>query len=243
MKIINFTILLLTIFEPYGKTYQEKSSTKTKNEINIGNQIWMNSNLNVDHFRNGDIIPQAKNGDDWDKALYKQQPVWCYYRYNTQNGIRFGKIYNIYALEDNRGLAPKGWHIPSKSEWRELFFVQIFHPTYVESHSIPSEKFKSRTGWSSYSNCSRCDLIDGNGTNETGFNVLPGGCYNYYGFKISEGTGFWSVTAEPKSCGNEHLKPGHLRSKYVVLVTTINGGINESCGNINDGYYIRCIKD
>ena len=30
-------------------------------EIKIGNQIWMNKNLDIDQFRNGEIISQAKS--------------------------------------------------------------------------------------------------------------------------------------------------------------------------------------
>ena len=31
-------------------------------------------------------------------------------------------MYNWYALSDPRGLAPKGYHLPTYSEWLELLF-------------------------------------------------------------------------------------------------------------------------
>ncbi|MBK7522649.1 MAG: fibrobacter succinogenes major paralogous domain-containing protein [Saprospiraceae bacterium] len=35
-------------------------------------------------------------------------------------GGKFGKLYNWYAINDPRGLAPQGWHIPNDEEWTTL---------------------------------------------------------------------------------------------------------------------------
>ena len=34
----------------------------------IGTQTWTTSNLNVDHFRNGDVIPEVTTHEQWQKA-------------------------------------------------------------------------------------------------------------------------------------------------------------------------------
>jgi len=60
-----------------------KSSTLNKidppKEVIIGTQVWMVENLNVDKFRNGDPIPEAKTNEEWEKAMENKQPAWCYY--------------------------------------------------------------------------------------------------------------------------------------------------------------------
>ena len=82
-------------------------------EIKIGSQIWMSRNLNVEKFLNGELIREVKTNEDWFKARQQKQPAWCYYKNDKAFGDRFGKLYNWYAVNDPRGLAPKGWHIPS----------------------------------------------------------------------------------------------------------------------------------
>ena len=73
--------------------------------------------MNIDQFKNGDIIPEVKSEDDWKEAGENGQPAWCYYENAPENGEKF---YNWYAVNDPRGLAPKGFHIPSHEEYRQL---------------------------------------------------------------------------------------------------------------------------
>ena len=84
--------------------------------VKIGNQVWISENLNVSAFRNGDPIPEAKTYEEWDSAREKGTPAWCYYENDPENGKKYSKLYNWYAVNDPRGLAPEGWHIPSKDE-------------------------------------------------------------------------------------------------------------------------------
>lgn len=64
------------------------------NEVTIGNQVWMAENLNVDKFRNGDPIPEAKSNEEWEAAGVNKQPAWCYYDNDSANGAKYGKLYN-----------------------------------------------------------------------------------------------------------------------------------------------------
>ena len=89
--------------------------------VKIGEQVWMNKNLDVTHFRNGDTIIESQNIEEWYQALRDKKPAWCYYEFKDENGKRDGKIYNVYALIDERGLAPSGFHISSKNEWLILY--------------------------------------------------------------------------------------------------------------------------
>lgn len=88
--------------------------------ITIGKQVWMLNNLNVDKFRNGDPIPEVTTNEEWQDAEDNEQPAWCYYGNDPINGNEYGKLYNRHALNDPRGLAPLGYHIPSEKEWDAL---------------------------------------------------------------------------------------------------------------------------
>ena len=77
----------------------------------------MLKNLDVSKYRNGDDIPQVTDATTWANLT---TGAWCYYENNTANGTVYGKLYNWFAVNDPRGLAPSGWHIPSQAEWVTL---------------------------------------------------------------------------------------------------------------------------
>ena len=62
--------------------------------VKIGEQIWMNKNLDVTHFRNGDTIIESQNIEEWYQALRDKKPAWCYYEFKDENGKRLVKINN-----------------------------------------------------------------------------------------------------------------------------------------------------
>ncbi|MCO5252171.1 MAG: fibrobacter succinogenes major paralogous domain-containing protein [Candidatus Kapabacteria bacterium] len=83
----------------------------------IGNQTWMTRNLDVSHYRNGDKIPQVQDPQEWDKLT---TGAWCYLHNDPKNVELYGKLYNFWAVNDPRGLAPVGWRVPSDDDWKEL---------------------------------------------------------------------------------------------------------------------------
>jgi uncharacterized protein (TIGR02145 family) len=89
-------------------------------EIKIGDQIWSAENLNVNTFQNGDLIPQAVNINDWINSGLKMEPCWCYYQNDVAKGRKFGKLYNWFAVNDSRKLAPYGWEIPTGQDFTQL---------------------------------------------------------------------------------------------------------------------------
>ena len=102
-------------------------------------------NLDVDRFRNGDPIPHAQTEEEWLYAGENGQPAWCYYDNDPKNGKKYGKLYNWYAVNDYRGLAPKGYHIPSDEEWSVL-------TRFLGGVYIAGDKMKSTTGWDNNEN-------------------------------------------------------------------------------------------
>src|SRR5262245_42075520 len=100
--------------ESTTQTLSSDASELGAGAVKIGKQVWKIKNLNVSHYRNGDPIPQVKNNAKW-AAL--TTGAWCWYNNDSANGAVYGKLYNWYAVNDPRGLAPEGWHIPSDGEW------------------------------------------------------------------------------------------------------------------------------
>ena len=103
-------------------------------------QEWFADNLNVSCFRNGDPIQQAQQQNDWLEVCEKGIPAWCYYEENEN----FGKIYNLAALMDTRGLAPEGYQIPNFIDFSILGFnAQEYSPPDLNVLSYSAENYRS----------------------------------------------------------------------------------------------------
>ncbi|MFA6979183.1 MAG: FISUMP domain-containing protein [Ignavibacteriaceae bacterium] len=110
-KKIVVALFLIIVFASAVKYYLDKHPfERIENE-------WMTKNLNVDHYGNGDTIPEVSDPKKWEKL---KTGAWCYYDNEPENDQQYGKLYNWYAVNDTRGLAPKGWHIPSNKEFEKL---------------------------------------------------------------------------------------------------------------------------
>ncbi|MCF7815049.1 MAG: fibrobacter succinogenes major paralogous domain-containing protein, partial [Candidatus Cloacimonetes bacterium] len=83
----------------------------------LGDQEWMAENLKVTHYRNGDPIPNVTTNSTWAGLSTN---AYCYYDNDPANGDTYGALYNWYAVDDARGLAPEGWHVPTDAEIMEL---------------------------------------------------------------------------------------------------------------------------
>ena len=114
--------------------------------IKIGNQIWMNKNLNVSTYRNGDIIPEIK-----DPKIFSKMTIgaWCYYNNDPEYGKIYGKLYNWYAVNDPRGLAPVGFHVPDDRDWNKLMKKlggASFAGGKLKENGIINQSFNSNLG-------------------------------------------------------------------------------------------------
>jgi uncharacterized protein (TIGR02145 family) len=155
--------------------------------VRIGNQEWMTKNLDMDRFRNGDLIPHIESDEEWKEAGKNGQPAWCYYDNNPENGRKYGKLYNWFAVTDSKGLTPEGWHVPSDEEWTSLV-------EYLGKDAA-SYKMKSIEGWVEWEDLDG-EIQKGAGDNSSGFNSLPGGfrCSGRSFCNISSYSHFWSST-------------------------------------------------
>ena len=199
-----------------GKEAAPTVGEEANPEVTIGQQVWMTKNLTVATFRNGDPIPEAKTDAEWQAAGENQQPAWCYYENESTNGTKYGKLYNWYAVNDPRGLAPEGYHVPTDAEWTQL-------SDYLGGEDVAGKKMKSTSGW----------IENGNGSNESGFNGLPGGSRFYNGTFNSLGSlGYWWSASE--------VVTDYAYYRYLYHVNDDLFRLNLSKG---EGFSVRCLRD
>jgi uncharacterized protein (TIGR02145 family) len=251
MRSINkfYLFLLITLFS----NLQIKSQVNTKL---IGDQIWMTSNLNVTKFQNGDPIFEAKTKAQWIKASEDKKPAWCYYKNNAQYGTNYGKLYNWYAVNDPRGLAPKGWHISSDSEWKEMIaFLQ-------KDIKDVNEALKSKTGWIQYESGghevgSDCYYCKGTGQLYSKFSYKYISCAYCYGtggdrryikkrILSGNGTNTSGFSAKP---GADRFDDGDfsdgigLFAMWWLASDSSSDGINAKCIYIDNDFYTPQIEN
>jgi hypothetical protein len=89
--------------------------------IKLCNLTITKMNLNTDKYRDGSAIRHASTNQEWIDANNKKEGAWCYYSGSTQYGAQYGKLYNWYAINNSRGLAPNGWRIPTDKEFDEIW--------------------------------------------------------------------------------------------------------------------------
>lgn len=122
--------------------------------VQIGTQVWMKENLKAAHYRNGDIINNVTDNTAWASL---STGAWCYFNNSTSNaGV--GKLYNWYAVNDSRNIAPSGWHVATNADWVVL-------ETYLGDAATAGGKLKETgtTHWLSPNT---------GATNSVGFNAI-----------------------------------------------------------------------
>ena len=155
--------------------------------INIGDQWWMAENLKVTHYRNGDAIIHASTNAYWESV---GAGAYCRYNNVDSNITKYGLMYNGYAVDDSRNVAPAGWHVPTDDDWKQLEMYLGMSSSEADDTgwrgTDEGSKLKATSGWNE----------DGNGTDESGFSALPGGQRFYNGTYQFEGIMgfFWTST-------------------------------------------------
>lgn len=181
----------------------------------IGSQQWMEKNLEVTTYRNGDLIPEVSDATAWSNLT---TGAWCWYNNDPANGAIYGKLYNWYAVADPRGLCPTGWHVPTIAEWTSLL-------TTLGGDAVAGGKLKSTsTRWTSPNTSA---------TNSSGFGALPGG-YRYYfaSFNVISNNGCWWSASEYNA----------TVATYLLLGYTYGNGYLFN-GDKKYGYSVRCVRD
>ena len=188
-----------------GNTYQT---------VSICDQTWTKSNLNVSHYRNGDLIPHVTDLTQWPNLT---TGAWCYYQNNSANGPIYGKLYNWYAVTDPRGIAPQGWHVPNRTEVQSLIYC-------LGGEDVAGGKMKSITTlW-------RTPNLGAN--NSSGFTSLPGGTVRS-GFSLEgRDADYWTTSVNGTNSNPvAYTNTYNLTNCYTYTTDSYAG------------FSIRCIKD
>lgn len=182
----------------------------------IGTQTWMAENLKVTHYRNGDTILNVAERIEWKDLNYG---AFCFYGNDSIYDEIYGLLYNWFAVDDNRNIAPEGWHVPSDTEWQILI-------DYLGGDAVAGGKMKD-------SGTRHWISPNEKATNEYGFTALPGGyrTENADYFDVFYCCHFWSSTDSSGALAwNRYLN-------------TFCGIVYRLQLDKKRGFSIRCVKD
>ena len=198
--------------------------------VKIGAQVWMAENLVVTRYRNGGAIPNVTSNSEWTGL---STGAYSVYGNDPANADIYGNLYNWYAVDDSRNIAPEGWHVPTDAEWKEL-----------EMHLGMSQSEADQTSWRGTNKGSKlagnADLWnDGAFENNaafgsSGFKALPGGYRNYYGgnyYHLGSHGYFWS--------SSEYYNNG----AWARVLNYNYSGVYRYSNYKEGGRSIRCVRD
>lgn len=184
--------------------------------ITIGTQTWMAENLRTTRYRNGDPIPQIKQDEAWAGLI---AGGFCNFN-NTENVdtiATFGRLYNWLTIDDSRGVAPQGWHVPTDEEW-----VTLINFLGGDSLAGGTMKEKEQPHWV---------IPDPYATNESGFTAMPAGMRDNSSGAFAFACTFWSSTA------------ADFCSVWCRYLYVGQNGCYRYNPSKTYGFSIRCIKD
>lgn len=214
-------LLVIILLNTNCKKDEEDTSIKDYDgnvytSVKIGNQEWLLQNLKTTHYNNGDPIPLVSNADEWASLTSGA----CFYDAgNNYNLFTYGIYYNWYAVDDIRGIAPKGWHVASRDEWTTLI-------EYLGGEQYAAYKLKEigTTHWST---------SDPEVTNQSGFTALPAGYYFGIIHDLNNAAYFWNSTPSSTTSNEAY---------YVFLYYYTGWAIRYICDK-REGYSVRCVKN
>lgn len=213
VKQISFT-------RPQGYNNLTDSEGNIYHWVTIGKQTWMVENLKTTHYRNGDLVANVTDNAIW-SAL--KTGAWSDQFNSADYGATYGHLYNWFAVNDARNIAPVGWHVATAAEWETL-------STFLGGDTISGAKLKD-IGTSLW----RSPNIGA--TNDVGFKALPGG------LRMPDGTfllwtydAYWWTSTE-KSSTNAWFTEVDYQSRYLTI------GDGYIFSNKNYGFSVRCVRD
>jgi uncharacterized protein (TIGR02145 family) len=167
----------LTLYARWGVKDADENVYTT---VTIGNQVWTVQNLRTTRYRDGSAMEHITDAGRWSESY----PGYCYYENNTDTTFqkKWGALYSCYTVNDERGLAPEGWRVPTDEDWSTL-------ANSLGGDAVAGGKMKEAdtVHWGSPNT---------GATNESGFSALPGGFRTYLGDFYGKGERgcYWSAT-------------------------------------------------
>lgn len=191
--------------------------------VRLGNQEWMNRNLETSYFSSGERINTTGtpiiNIEQEDKPVYQ----WPFLGHEDHPELLDddGRLYTWYTVTDPRKICPAGWHLPSLDEWNELI-------VHLGGDALTSRDFRwcFNYYWDS--------PLNKDGT-EGSFNAVLAGFRDASGqfqYGSRYGTYWWSAT----ETSSENAYTIYCGPSDIDVVTP-------SGKNKKQGYSARCVKD
>jgi uncharacterized protein (TIGR02145 family) len=187
--------------------------------VQIGDKVWMQENLRVTRFSNGDAIPTTSpvTLDISGEAEPKYQ--WIYDN-NNNILVHFGRLYTGYVAADARNVCPTGWHVPSNTEMANMNAA-------LGGGSNNGDKLRRTEDfyWANINNM--------NATNESGFFATGSGMRTVSnGFSDIQLTARYWTTYHSDDAG-----------AYWSVTAEHENGFGAYSGTYKYGLAIRCVKD
>ena len=209
--------------------------------VQIGEQCWFAENLRSESYQNGDAILSGLSDSEWENttsgavAVYGEGSTECYSYSPNGDGCEewwslneYGRLYNGYAVEDERGLCPIGWHVSTDDEWNSMTnYLGVLH--YGGNAVAVPLGLRAEYGWA----------YGDYGTNSSGFSALPGGLKlksssDVWHYEVAGYYGFWWTSSNADD--NLLLRAISLGGESYDVVDSQSSQQWHGCS-------IRCIKD
>jgi len=194
--------------------------------IKIGKQVWMVENLKTTKLNNGHSLAYLYKKNEWCNASIAGY-CWPYSFYVEDLERTYGALYNWYTVKSGV-LCPKGWHIPSDDEWKQL---EMYLGMPEEDLDVWGNRSEGGVGGKLKENGTTHWYSEGDGTtNESGFTALPDG------YRQDDGTWGDCNYAAYFWCSDDSGLYRKLHHSYSTVIR--NGSLDEK-----EGFSVRCIKD
>ena len=205
--------------------------------VAIGEQCWFAENLRTEHYSNGDVIPANLSDDEWSSTtsggvtVYGEGTsfMWGGETDENVNLVAYGRLYNWYAVDDERGLCPTGWHVPTDGEWMTLEMELGMSEDDANSGCCLGRGTDEGTQLKA----SPEDIPSWDGSNVSGFRGLGGGYRGDAGFFGNESDVgyFWTSSSEDGTAWDRRLTVDFSEVQRV-----------NSVEDYGPGFSVRCLK-
>lgn len=202
--------------------------------VAIGSQTWMTCNLKTKRYRNGDLIGSTVPANWSTSSEINPKYQWSYWGDETKVNV-FGRLYTWFAINDNRNIAPLGWHVATDADWKKLqnyLIANKYNYDYSTTGNRIGKALASTSSWVLFGGTGNigCELSR---NNYSGFSAEPSGVRLTSGnFEGLYGTCvFWTSTQYNES------------DAFALQLNSNYSDLYPLAFSKHYGCSVRCIKD